>query len=354
MLVVMAERIGVDLGQVVQLVAVYSLAYALGQPLWGIVSDRVGRTSVLSLALAGAVLGSAASILIPGFLPLVISRAFTGLCVGALYPTVLTILGDALQGPSRAREISIMQTSSALGTTVATLIAGSIALWLDWRVIFGITLVSAAVVFLRIRGTGDRHATRPPRSLGAAFSVWPVVLYVFAFLEGMAFLGALTYIVPAMEYGGIAVEVAGVLAAIYGVGIILGSLSMARLVARFSRPVLIVAGGIALTAAWLIATVAVSGVWLTATAFLVGLGNSFLHSSVQAWVTEVSPQARATTISLFATSLFLGAGAATALTAEWADYAAYREIFLITTVISFVVSVAAALGYVLWSRSRST
>lgn len=78
MLVLITEEEGVSAYSAVQLVTVYVLLYALGQPVWGLLSDRLGRLRVLRLALAGAVLGSLASIAAPGFGALLVARAVTG------------------------------------------------------------------------------------------------------------------------------------------------------------------------------------------------------------------------------------------------------------------------------------
>ena len=139
MLVVLAERTEMSLGQAVQLVAAYALLYAVGQPVWGFFSDRFGRMAVLRTALAGVLVGALASTLFSTYLPLLLARAFTGLMAGALYPTLLTILGDTRTGIERARGLSDPQIYSSLGTTIATLAAGTLAAVLDWRLVFALT-----------------------------------------------------------------------------------------------------------------------------------------------------------------------------------------------------------------------
>ncbi|MDX3762079.1 MFS transporter [Streptomyces mirabilis] len=151
MLVLLAEEEGVSLDGAVQLVTSYVLSYALGQPVWGLLADRLGRLSVLRLALVGTLLGSAASVAAPGSAALLVIRAMTGLFVGSLFPSVLTIVGDSYTGAARAREISSLQTFTALGTTAATLAAGGLAAWLHWRVVFALTAAGAALSLVLLR-----------------------------------------------------------------------------------------------------------------------------------------------------------------------------------------------------------
>ena len=64
MLVVIAHDLGVPLADVVRAAGIYFFAYGLSQPLWGAVSDRLGRVRTMRLTLLMAALctlGSALS-----------------------------------------------------------------------------------------------------------------------------------------------------------------------------------------------------------------------------------------------------------------------------------------------------
>ncbi|WP_127129407.1 hypothetical protein [Georgenia sp. SYP-B2076] len=55
---------------------------------------------------------------------------------------------------------------------------------------------------------------------------------------------------------------------------------------------------------------------LGGTLFLAGAW-AFLHSSLQKWAIDVTPESRATVVSLFASALFLGSAAGTAFGVEY-------------------------------------
>ncbi|MCU1513732.1 MAG: transporter [Microbacteriaceae bacterium] len=353
MLVVLAAQLGISLAAAIQLATVYALFYGAGQPLWGILSDRLGRVTVMKIALVGAIVGSIASIAIPGYWPLLVSRALTGLMVGALYPMLITIVADTIEGPARYREISNLQTVSALGTTGATLVAGALAAWLDWRAVFAITILTATVALVPLVRLPN---SRPDHLAGrwkAALQPWPLWLYFVAIVEGAVLLGILTYMVPAMEHSGTPVALAGLLAAGYGVGIVVGSQTVKVVAKRIERPVILVIGGVFLIGAYVLATISPTAAALTVTSLLVGLSNSFLHSTLQGWVAAVSPTARATTISFFATCLFLGAGLATGVTAQLAANGGYRSIFAGTAVLAAVLLGMAGLSFRRWLRTHT-
>ncbi|MGT2462361.1 MFS transporter [Sinomonas atrocyanea] len=236
MLVVLAARTGLTLAEAVGLVAAYSLLYALGQPVWGFISDRFGRVAVLRTALVGLALAAVASTLFSAHAPLLVARSAAGLMAGCLYPTLLTIIGDTRSGVAKARGLSELQVYSALGTTAATLAAGSIAAFTDWRVVFGLPALGclALLVLLRRAHDGGAHR-RGPVDFRAAFSGAALGVYGVAVLEGAVLMGVLTYFVPALQHADVPIALAGVLAAGYGVGVIAGARLMRRLVQRLSH-----------------------------------------------------------------------------------------------------------------------
>ena len=65
LLVTIAAAFSVSLSTVALAATAYSLAYGLSQPLWGALSDRVGRLRLMRWALAAAAVGGAASALAP-------------------------------------------------------------------------------------------------------------------------------------------------------------------------------------------------------------------------------------------------------------------------------------------------
>lgn len=348
MLLVLAARTGMTFTEVVTLFSIYLLFYALGQPLWGMMSDRFGRLIVLRSALVGGLIGSVASMVFTSFLPLTASRAWTGLMVGALYPTLMTLIGDSAKGTQRARSLSRLQVIGNLGTALATLAAGTLAALVDWRLVFGLTSVGCLALLLVLHGKREMPREVKKRAMMHAFK--PVVLSVYglAALEGVVLLGAFTYIVPALEHAGVAVWVAGVLGASYAVGIIGGAQLMPRLVDRFSRTRLMAMGGGLVLLGLMASTVSQSPTALTATATLIGASTAVLHVSIQGWATEVAPAARATTVSFFSCSMFLGSSLATFLTGPLADLGQFRIIFGLALPAAVILTIAAPWGHNRW------
>ncbi|MGH3654238.1 MFS transporter [Glutamicibacter sp.] len=350
MLVALSLGTSLSFAQAVQLVASYALFYAIGQPIWGVLSDRFGRLAVLRAALIGAGLGAVASILFTGYFPLLIARSVTGLMFGALYPTLMTLLGDTRTGVERARGLSDLQIYSSLGTTLATLASGALATYANWRLVFLLPALGCAAALYSLRKAAEPEHSRSGFKFRAALRPMNLALYAIVFLEGGLLMGLLTYIVPALQDSGVAIGLAGALGCAFALGVILGARLMRRLVARFCRTWLIGGGGLVLCVAFLPSAFAPSPVSYTLTAFFLGATNAIMHSSMQGWATDISPDARATTVSLFVFALFAGASAAAYLTAGLAQNGHYGQIFGIGLALGLLLVVLATGTHALWRR----
>ncbi|MGC0269094.1 MFS transporter [Glutamicibacter soli] len=352
MLLMLSAGTELSFAQAVELIAAYALLYAVGQPFWGLVSDKFGRLTVLRCSLVGAALGSIASVLFTAYLPLLLARSFTGLMFGAMYPTLLTLLGDTRKGIERARGLSDLQIYSSLGTTLATLAAGLLAAYLDWRVVFILPALGAVAALVSLRGVQEPARAHATMKLGAAVRPSNLLLYAIVFVEGALLMGLLTYIVPALQQSGVGVGLSGLLGCGFALGVILGARLMRRLVARFSRTWLIGIGGAVLFLSFVPSAFIPSPASFTFTGFFLGAANAIMHSSMQGWATDIAPEARATTVSLFVFSLFFGASTMTYLTADLAAAAGYAQIFGYGLWLGIALAIIATLAHARWRAAN--
>lgn len=338
----------------------YFLAYGLMQVVWGVLSDRIGRVRVMRLALVGAVLGGVASVLAPTLAVLVVARVLTGACTAALIPAALVYVGDTWPAAVRQRPLSDLLAATALGTAVATAGAGLLADLAGWRVVLGATAAGCAVLFLALRALPEPDGARTPsrgitdavlRPLAAvAGNGWARLVLALAFVEGAVVLGVLTYLAPSLQAGGSSAALAGLAAGGYGVGAVLFSRVVRRLVGRLGPAALAGVGGGFLVVAWMFPLVTVHPVTVAAAGLCLGGAWAFLHSTLQTWATEVVPQARATAVALFATLLFLGSSAGTALGAPFADAGRFAPLFAAALVASVPLALVAALARARYAR----
>ena len=358
MLVAIAADLGAPLSEVVTAAGAYFLAYGLMQPVWGTVSDKLGRVRTMRLTLLLAGLFGIASAFVWTPVLLGVARGVAGGFFGAAYPSTLIYLGDTVPMRVRQRDIARLMMGVAVGTTVALVGAGVLADAVTWRAAFVVTGVAAlvlAAVLGRLPEPLLERADRSARASLRAVAGSRVALFVLAlaFAEGAVLLGGLTLLPPAVESAGATAALAGTVTGVYGLSVFV----CARLVGGLSlrwHPSRLIAMG-ALAAALACTTLALSRTPLAAVlaALLLGLAWTSMHSSLQTWATEVLPSVRATVVSLFAGSLFVGSALAAVLVADLAESGRYAVIYLTGAILTVPLGLAASYGRWRWQRPRA-
>ena len=354
MLVAIALDLGIPLSQVVQAAGAYFLAYGLLQPVWGMISDRFGVVRTLRITLLLSAVATAASALAMSPLAFGLLRCLAGGFFGAVFPAALIYVGDTVPAVRRQREITRLMTGLALGTATASIGAGVLAHLVSWRVVFLLTGVAGLGLSIALRHLAEPAAARTRRlaaSVALAVRSRPAMLILLlAFTEGAVLLGALTLLPPAIEAMGVSSSVAGAVTALYGVSVFASAHLVGRLSQRYHPSRLIALGGAASLVACVLMAVSQQPPVAGVVAALLGLAWAAMHSSLQTWATEVLPAARATVVSLFAGSLFLGSAAAAVLVSGLAEAARYREIFLLAAAITVPLAILATWGRATWLR----
>ncbi|MEU0846843.1 MFS transporter [Streptomyces flaveolus] len=348
MLVFIGLQLRVPLATVVLAASGYYLTYGLMQPVWGVVSDRWGRVRVMRVSLIGAALAATASALAPDASVLIAARTLAGAFFAASIAASLTYVGDTVPAAVRQRPLSELMIAFALGTAVATVVAGALAHYLTWRLVFALPGVLALYLAVALRRLPEPERA-PVTALLAPFrlvlsSPWQWYVMAVSMLEGAVLLGFLTYLAPALEAHGVSITLAGAVAALYGVGAMAAASVVKRLVGRWSPVGLIVAGGVQMALAYLLAGWSQATGALAVVALLLGGGWSFMHSTIQSWATALCPAARATGVAMFGVALYVGSAVAGALAASAAESHAYRPLFWLAALLTVPLTVAAAAG----------
>nr|WP_221243807.1 MFS transporter [Micrococcus sp. TA1] len=348
LLVVLATDLGASLAQALAVAGVYFLAYGFTQPVWGTLSDRFGRMRLMRVALLGAAVTGILSALAPNLALLIMARALTGVFFGGIIPTAITYIGDTVPGPHRHGALADNMSAVAVGTALATAAAGFIGETVGWRLMFAIPPVLALFCLLALRGRPDPGLAEPTglwRAITTALSDrWMLLIMVLVFTEGAVVLGILTLLAPALQDQGLDATTAGLAVASYGLSTLVSSRLVRPLARRLSRPVIMALGGAGLVAGYAAVAVHVSVGTVVTAALLLGWTWALLHTSLQAWATEVLPALRGTAVALFAASLFAGSAVGTLAAGPFADAGQWSGLFGVTASVAAVLVVAAVTG----------
>jgi predicted MFS family arabinose efflux permease len=319
----------------------------VSQPLWGALSDRVGRVAVLRGAVAGGCVACAVAALTPDFGLLVASRGVAGLCFAAVIPTSITYVADAVAPARQQHVLAVLMASSSAGIAVATVLAGVLAEVATWRLAFAVSAVFAAVVAVALlqlpepRQEGVRMPLRSQvRSL--ARRPWAGIVLCIGFVEGVVVFGSLTFVAAALQQNGVSAAVAGSAAAGFGLANVLCTPLVTRAIRVLAPPTRIRLGAALAGAGLLVAGLSTTVATAVAATVCLGAGFGVMHSTMQLWATQVHTEARALTVSLFSGSIFTGAAVASAVAAPLADDGRFSAIFLTAAGCAAALAVVAA------------
>jgi DHA1 family bicyclomycin/chloramphenicol resistance-like MFS transporter len=234
---------GVLAGNDRQLVVITYLAgLAVGQLVWGHISDRMGRRTPLLIGLAIYVAGSIAALLSPSFTLLLAARVGQGFGGAAARTIGTAIVRDVFQGRAMARTMSFVMMVFIIVPMLAPS-AGQALLHIGtWRwsfaALLAVGLVAAAWTVIRLPETRWGADRSPDRAApGIARSVMTVlsnrVTRGYGLAAGLMFGCLVTYISSAQQ----------IFVDVYGMGsafpLVFGGIAGAMALAAFTNATLV-------------------------------------------------------------------------------------------------------------------
>src|SRR3954447_20499214 len=121
------------------IISAFSVAYMVGNPVWGLILDRVGLRRGMLAAVSIWTVASASHALAGGLFSFGAARALLGFGEGATFPGGLRTATHTLPAWQRSRGIAIAYSGGSLGALITPLIITPIAQWFGWRKAFWFT-----------------------------------------------------------------------------------------------------------------------------------------------------------------------------------------------------------------------
>jgi multidrug resistance protein len=323
-----AEHFGATPWQIGWLVGVFSLAQFFFAPIWGKVSDRIGRKPVLLLGVIGTIAGYLLMGMAGSVLMLFVARLIDGIA-GANIGAAQAYLADISSPENRAKAMGLLGAAFGLGFVFGPALGGWAGVKFNYSAPMFIAAGLAAVNFLFIlfflpesRKTGAA-APEAKRIFPDLFQHVRVQQYVaslvcyFLVIAGFSMMTALFALYLKHRFDLDALHTGYILAGIGILGVIIQGGLIGRLVKRFGEGLLAVAGSsLVFVGLVALAFAGTFGLMLAASA-LVGIGNSLLMPTLSALASRSASaewQGRALGVVQSAGSLARFAGP---LTAGW-------------------------------------
>src|SRR5436190_8784289 len=186
------------------------LASGIGGVLFGFLADRIGRTRALMLSILTYSVCSFASGLSSSVGMLTVFRFILGLGMGGEWNTGATLVAETWPNHLRAKAISLVQSSWAIGYAAAALIAGILLKRYNWRVVFFVGIAPALVTLWIRRSVPESEmweqnqahlkATSASAPLAEIFSApffkKTIALFLLNFFGMFAWWGLFTWMPP--------------------------------------------------------------------------------------------------------------------------------------------------------------
>lgn len=261
---VLSEALDADRGQVQLTLAVLVIAIAIGQLVYGPLTDRFGRKPPLYFGMTVYIVASAGCAMATSLESMVALRFLQGLgaCAGGV--VARAVVADLYEGPEAARTFSFLMLVMGVAPILAPLIGGFIVVAAGWRPIFwlltGLGVLGLAASLWRLPET---HPPVPGRtiSIGGVARDYGILLADRRFMGivvsgSLSLAGMFAYIATApfvfIEHFGISPDAFGYLFGANAAGFVTAGQVNARLVARVGSERLMVAAGIVQLAAGLV------------------------------------------------------------------------------------------------------
>jgi DHA1 family bicyclomycin/chloramphenicol resistance-like MFS transporter len=242
----LARDLHTPIGTVQMTLAIFLLGLAVGQILWGTLSDHLGRRMPL---LSGCVLFSCMAAVCAtahSIHTLVVARFFMGLGGSAGVVVARAIVRDMFEEREAARFYSMMMIIGGIGPIVSPLLGGLLLTHYDWRAIFwtitGLGVLCVAAVLRNIPETLARE-DRMRGHITDVFKGYGRILANRSFLGPALAIGCtsgmlFTYIADSsfifIELFGVPVAFFGFLFATNSIGLYIGGQSNRWLLRRFT------------------------------------------------------------------------------------------------------------------------
>ena len=292
-----AEDMGANPTELGLLMAVYSFMQLISAPIWGRVSDKIGRKPVMMIGILGLSVSFILMAISSQLWMLFIARIIGGLLSSANMPTTMAYVADITSEEDRGKGMGIIGAATGLGFIFGPAIGGLFSKT-SLNMPFYLAAASSFITFLLVLCVLKESLTKEKRgqhadkksSIWSSFSGSLSILYILQWFISLSLSGLeASFAYFAAKKAGLDAIDLGYIFMIMGFG---SALVQGGLVGRFSKKYgegTVIQGGIIVSTIGFVLILLVNS-FTTAAIFLTifGLGNGVIRPCVSALLTKKS------------------------------------------------------------------
>ncbi len=290
-----AEEIGANPTELGLLMAVYSLMQLLFAPVWGHVSDRVGRKPVMMIGIAGLAFSFFIQAISTELWMLFTARILGGILSSANMPSAMAYVADITTEENRGKGMGIVGAATGLGFVFGPAIGGvfsKMSLSMPFFIASASSFITLFLVLLLLKEPKSKKSgpAKEKQSIWSAFNGTVSVLLIVQLFISLSLSGLeATFAYFAAKKAGLGTVELGYIFMIMGFG---SAMVQGGLVGKWTKKYgenAVIQGGMMVSAVGFGVILLVHN-FLTAAIYLTifGLGNGVIRPSVSSLLTKTS------------------------------------------------------------------
>jgi len=311
-----AKFFSISIPQAGMALTAYMVPYGIMQPIYGFLSDRLGKSKILKLIMCGLSIGTIGCALSTSFWTLCICRIITGFFAAGIIAVSLALIGDNVSGYESQIYVGKFMGIVFLGQGLSVGLGGFLTNYFSWRIIF--ILFSIMAVFsafllwklprsyissLEVRQnffietktivTTSLGKTIFPLAFATGFLLLGIYGYLGAFLQEVIHLSPLK---------------SGAIMALFGFACLLTGTQAGKLSKKISRKNMLIIGGISALCMPIVLILFPSWQFGCIATIVLGIGYIFIQSTLATCAFDIASDAKGLPSALVGLGLFGGGG----------------------------------------------
>lgn len=337
-------------------ISFYALPGIVIIPLYGLLSDRIGRRPMLLAGLFLCCTGSLLCYFAPSYAWMLAGRAMQGMSITPLEAMANTLISDIFTGEERMKHVTRATTMQYFSVAVVPVIVSWLLTCGGWRMGFAFAAVlsaSALLACLPIRVTYRPSAGVDLRTYGSQLksllgSRRLLSLFSVRFASALVLFGAVyphLSLLAGTRFS-IAPEAVGALFSFYACGMFAGALVMPSLLKVLGQKQIGLTGGGLLVTSMLL-FLAGASVWQLCTAlFLTGFGSGMLNATCAGHVSlATTKDTRGSIMSVYSTIFRSGQAIAPLAFGLLYQTGSFGAVFGVGTAVAMYVTIGCCLSF---------